>query len=333
VAVPTGEATIITASPQRAGRLSAQPQGATVHIEGVYTPIVTPFNADESIDEAAYAAAIERQIDSGVAGIVVGGTTGEYYAMDLDERRRQLELAATIIDRRVQLIAGCNTGATRDVIGLAQHSRRHGYDAIMLSPPPTSLPTQAQLAAHVRAGALEGGLPVILYNYPARSGVEFGFESLDLLADTSEVVAIKESSGDFSRFLALQQRYLNRLDVMCGSDDQAFDYFAWGVRSWLAGTANVLPRQHVEFVDTMLRGDVDLGRRQFAAILPFLQHVESGDYNAKVKAGLTHLGVVAGTVRRPMTALTIDEAAHFGSIIDESLRAFGATTAATAAHG
>ena len=162
-----------------------------MHIEGVYTPVVTPFEADESVDEAAFATGIEIQIDSGVAGIVVGGTTGEYYAMSIAERRHQLELAAAIVGRRVQLIAGCNSGATRDVIGLAQHARAHGYDAIMLSPPPTSLPSQPQLAAHVRACASDGGLPVILYNYPARSGVEFGFESLDLLADVRQVIAIK----------------------------------------------------------------------------------------------------------------------------------------------
>ncbi len=261
----------------------------------------------------------------------MGGTTGEYYAMSIDERRRQLELAASSVDRRVQLVAGCTTGATRDAIGLAQHARRNGYDAIMLSPPPTSLPSQPQLAAHIRACALDGALPVILYNFPARSGVEFGFESLDRLADLPEVIAIKEASGDFSRFLALQRRYQDRISVICGTDDQAFDYLIWGVRCWLAGTANVLPRQHVEFVASMRRGDVGLGQRQFAAMLPFIQHVESGNYNAKVKAGMAHLGAVAGTVRRPMSPLTPDEAAELGSIIDENVRAFEAVSATAAA--
>lgn len=304
-----------------------------MHIQGVYTPVITPFHDDESIDEAAFVASIERQIEGGVAGIVVGGTTGEYYAMGIDERTRQFDVAAEAVDRRAQLVAGCNTGATRDVIALAQHAQQRGYDAIMLSPPPTSLPSQSQLAEHIRAGAVDGGLPVILYNYPARSGVEFGFESLDELADLPEVVAIKESSGDFSRFLALRQRYEGRIEVMCGSDDQAFDYMAWGVRSWLAGPANVMPREHVEFVRSMLAGEIDLGRRQFVALLPLMQHLESGNYNAKVKAGLTHLGVAAGTVRRPMTSLTNDEAAHIASIIDAGLAAFAAARSDAAAVG
>ena len=304
-----------------------------MHIEGVYVPVVTPFNDDESVDEAGYAAAIEYQLDSGVAGIVVGGTTGEYYAMGIGERMQQLELGAKIIGGRAQLVAGCNTGATRDVIALANHARGHGYEAIMLSPPPTSLPSQQQLAAHIRACAIEGGLPVILYNYPARSGVEYGFESIDLLADMPEVIAIKESSSDFSRFLALNKRYEGRIEVMCGSDDQAFDYMMWGVRSWLAGTANVLPRQHVEFVQTMLRGDIDLGRRQYAAILPFVQHLEAGNYIPKVKAGMKHLGVPVGAVRRPLTSLTAADAAELAALIDDNVRSFDAVTAGAGANG
>jgi 4-hydroxy-tetrahydrodipicolinate synthase len=297
-----------------------------MHIEGVYVPVVTPFNDDESIDEAAFADAIERLIASGVAGVVVGGTTGEYYAMGLDERMHQLAVASRIMSGRVQLVAGCNTGATRDVIALAQHARELGYDAIMLSAPPTSLPSQAQLAAHVRASVIEGGLPVILYNYPARAGVEYGIECLDLLADMPEVIAIKESSGDFSRFLALRTRYAGRIEVMCGTDDQAFDYMMWGVRSWLAGTANVLPREHVEFVNTMLAGHTASGRRQYEAMLPFITYVESGNYNAKVKAGMNHQGLRAGTVRRPLTPLAGDEAATFATIIDDAVRAFDAVS-------
>ncbi len=293
-------------------------------IEGVYTPIVTPFRDDESIDETAFAAVLERQLDAGVAGIVVGGTTGEYYAMNLEERRVQLESAWSVVGDRAQMIAGCNTGATRDVVALAQHARELGYQAVMLSAPPTSLPSQSQLAEHIALAASEGGLPVVLYNYPARAGVEFGFDCLDRLADRPDVIAIKESSGDFSRFIAMQRRYAGRIDVMCGTDDQAFDYMAWGVRSWLAGPANVLPDQHVRFVETMLRGDHELGRAMYSELLPFIQELETGNYNSKVKAGMVQLGAPAGTVRRPMTPLVDAERAEFGALVEACRQTFEA---------
>ena len=295
-------------------------------IEGVYTPIVTPFRADESIDDVAFASALERQLAAGVVGIVVGGTTGEYYAMTFEERRAQLTDAAAIIGERAKLVAGCNTGATRDVVALAQHAREVGYHAIMLSPPPTSLPSQFQLAEHLELAASEGGLPIILYNYPARSGVEIGFECLDRVADHPDIIAIKESSGDFSRFLSLLHRYAGRIEVMCGTDDQAFDYMMWGVRSWLAGPANVFPAEHVRFVDSMLSGDHRHGRDLYAAMLPFIQHLEAGNYNAKVKAGMMHLGLAAGVVRRPMTSLADAEQSDLGAIVDDCLRSLEAAS-------
>ena len=273
-------------------------------IEGVYTPVVTPFHDDETINEDAFAATLERQVTAGVAGIVVGGTTGEYYAMTLDERRDQLATAASIVGDRAMLVAGCNTGATRDIISLAQHAAEHGYHAIMLSPPPTSLPSQSQLAEHLALAAGEGGLPIILYNYPARAGVEIGVECLDAIADRPDIIAMKESSGDFSRFLSVRDRYAGRIEIMCGTDDQAFDYMMWDVRSWLAGPANVFPVEHVRFVETMLSGRHQLGRDLYAAILPFTQYLETGNYNAKVKAAMIERGLPAGTVRRPMTPLS-----------------------------
>jgi 4-hydroxy-tetrahydrodipicolinate synthase len=295
-------------------------------IEGVYVPVATPFNDDESINEAGYKELIEFQLQAGVRGVVVAGTTGEYYALSTDERAAQFMLARDLVGGRAQLIAGCNAGATRDAIGFASLARELGYDAVMLAGPPTSLPNQRELAAHVRAVATDGGLPVVLYNYPARAGIEFGFEALDALAELPEVVAIKESSGDFSRFLALKHRYEGRITVMCGSDDQCFDYMAWGVRSWLAGTANVLPAQHVTFTNTMLSGNTDLARRQYAALLPWIQHMEAGSYNQKVKAGLKHLGVDCGPVRRPLLALSVEAQAELLTILDDAIAAFAATS-------
>src|SRR5690349_7461544 len=145
---------------------------------------------------------------------------------------------------RARLVAGCNAGATRHSVTLATAARDLGYDAIMLAAPATSLPQQHELAAHFVAVAEAAGLPTILYAPPARAGVEIARECLGRLAGHPLIVGLKESSGDFSRLLTVRHRYAGQRTVMCGSDDQAADYFFWGVRGWLAGTANVLPREH-----------------------------------------------------------------------------------------
>ena len=195
-----------------------------------------------------------------------------------------------------------------------------GYDALMLAAPPTSLPRAHELVAHFMAITEASGLPTILYNYPARSGVEIGFECLDQVADHPLIVGIKESSGDFSRFLALRDRYADRMTIMCGSDDQAADYFYWGVRSWLAGTANVLPREHVEILNAANGGDLAGARKQFEQILPWVQHMEAGSYNQKVKLGLRHLGLDCGEVRQPLLPLSDADAAMLVEILDGVLR-------------
>ena len=139
-------------------------------------------------------------------------------------------LSAHATAGRAVLVAGCNAGATRQSVALATAARDLGYDAVMLAAPATSLPQQHELAAHFVAVAESAGLPVILYNYPARAGVEIGLECLDLVAGHPLIVGLKESSGDFSRLLTVLHRYAGELTIMCGSDDQAADYFFWGVR-------------------------------------------------------------------------------------------------------
>jgi 4-hydroxy-tetrahydrodipicolinate synthase len=294
---------------------------STLQLEGVYVPVVSPFDADEGLDLSTLTKVVDFCLDAGVRGIVSCGTTGEYYAMSSDERKSIMAHTSEVVGNRAHLIAGCNAGSTRESVNLAEAAVGMGYDAIMLAAPPTSLPSQRELAAHYKAVAGAIDKPVVLYNYPARAGVEIGFECLDAVADHPNIVAIKESSGDFSRFLQLQRRYAGRLDIMCGSDDQAADYFSWGVRSWLAGTANVLPRHHVVIMNTANAGDHDEARRQFAAILPWIQNMESGSYNAKAKLGLAHQGLDCGPVRAPMLALPDEVANELLTVLDQAMAA------------
>ena len=279
------------------------PTAAPLHIEGVYTPIVAPFFADDSIDFATYERVVEFNLAAGIAGLVACGTTGEYYAMTFDERVQVLTHTRDINNGRATIVAGCNAGSTAEVIQYAHVADELGYDAIMLAAPHTSLPTQRELAAHYVAVADAVGIPVILYNYPARAGVEIGFDCLDAIVEHPGIVALKESSGDFSRFLQLRKQYSDRLTIMCGSDDQAVDYFSWGVRSWLAGTANILPRHHVAVMNAANSGNLAAAFEMFDGILPWVQNMESGSYNAKAKAGLRYQGIDCGKVRQPLLAL------------------------------
>ena len=293
-----------------------------LQLEGVYVPVVTPFDADEGLDLSTLTKVIDFCLDGGVRGVVSCGTTGEYYAMSSDERKSVMAHTAEVVGesgatrRRLQRRIDARGDSPRrgcDHDGLRRHHARRAADVVAVASA-SWRPTTAAVADAVDK-------PVVLYNYPARAGVEIGYECLDAVADHPNIVAIKESSGDFSRFLHLQRTYNGDLDIMCGSDDQAADYFAWGVRSWLAGTANVLPRHHVVIMNTANEGNYGLARQQFATILPWIQNMESGSYNSKAKLGLAHQGFDCGPVRAPLLGLTDDVAAEFLGVLDQALAA------------
>lgn len=292
-----------------------------MQIEGVYVPFATPFDDNEDLDLSRLGLILEHLLGAGCQGLVAAGTTGEYYAMSHDERIAVFEAAFQLNAGRAVMVAGCNAGSTREAVEYARSAKAIGYDAVMLAAPPTSLPRQHELAAHFVRIAEDGGLPVILYNYPARAGVEIGFECLDAIVDHPGIVAIKESSSDFSRFLAMRHRYAGRITIMCGSDDQAADYFTWGVRSWLAGTANVLPAHHVAIMNAANAGDLAAARAGFEAILPWVQHMEEGQYNQKVKVGLRLQGIDLGAVRQPIQPLRPDDEAVTRAFVSEALAA------------
>jgi 4-hydroxy-tetrahydrodipicolinate synthase len=139
------------------------------------------------------------------------------------------------------------------------------------------------------------------------------------VVDLPQIVGIKESFGDFSRFLAMRRRYGDRITIMCGSDDQAVDYFSWGVRSWLAGTSNVLPRHHAAIMDAANAGDHATAYRLFDGILAWVQLMEAGSYNQKAKLGLAHQGIATGDVRPPLLPLEAADAAELIAALDAAL--------------
>jgi 4-hydroxy-tetrahydrodipicolinate synthase len=298
-------------------------------LDGVYPAAVTPFNEHQELDEEGIGRLIEHLIGAGVSGVVIAGTTGEYYALREHERMELFAAASRHTRGRVSLIAGCNAGSTREAIDLGVGAKQLGYDAILLPVPHTSLPNQQELAAHFETVAAKVGLPVILYNFPARAGVEIALETLERLRDIPEIVAIKEASGDFSRFLAMRHLF-DDIAVSCGSDDQAYDYFSWGVQSWIAGTANVLPREHIEVLAAVRRGDLATARAMHAAMVPWIQDMESGSYNQKAKLGLRLVGVEVGEVRYPLRPLPQSDADRYEQVLAAAINATSAIAEALA---
>ena len=281
---------------------------AAMRFSGIHTPIITPYHEDCSIDYDALEAVLENLIASKVDGIISGGSTGEYYAQSIDERK---ELAGFIKKKtagRLPLTIG--TGAMRldDSLSMARHAREIGADAILVGSPPYSVPTERENALNALAIDRAANLPIILYNYPGRMGVSMGGEFLDRVGRSGNFQAIKESSGDINRVHLLARDYPH-IQMCCGMDDQALEFFAWGATGWVAGGANFLPREHAALYKAcVLEGDFIKGRRIMSALLPLMRVLEQGGkFIQNIKFGCEIMGMRAGPPRPPLRALNKDD--------------------------
>ena len=276
--------------------------------EGIYTPVITPHHDDGSIDRDGFAALIEHLIGAGVHGLINGGSTGEYYAQSMEERVEMAQLAAQVIGKRVPLIIGTVAIRLPDSLHMAEVAAKVGADAILVGSPPYAVPTERENALNALAIDRAADLPIMLYNYPGRMGINMGEEFLDRVGRSRNFCAIKESSGDINRVHLLARDYPH-VQMSCGMDDQALEFFAWGARSWVCGGSNFLPAEHLALYRAcVVEGDFDKGRRIMSALLPLMRVLEQGGKFVQcIKHGSVMNGFHAGPPRPPLKALNKDD--------------------------
>ena len=278
------------------------------HLEGIYTPVVTPMTTELGVNWDALADVVENLIDKGVHGLISGGSTGENYAQTVAERLEVARFTKEVTKGRLPLIVGTGAMMTPDSIALATGAREMNADAILLGTPPYSVPTERENALNALAIDKAADLPVILYNYPGRMGVNMGEEFLDRVGRSRNVCAIKESSGDINRVHLLARDYPH-IQMSCGMDDQALEFFAWGARSWICAGSNFLPEEHVALYQACtVDNDFVKGRRIMSAMMPLMRILEQGGkFIQCVKHGVTMNGINTGPMRPPLKGLNKDD--------------------------
>lgn len=283
--------------------------------EGIYPPAVTPYAADGSIDKKAFANVLEFLIESKVHGVIIGGSTGEYYAQTAQERFDLAALAKQALGKRMPLIIGTGATRTEDSVEHAKAARELGADAILVSSPPYAMPTQRENAIHALTIDRAANLPIMLYNYPGRMGVSMGEEYFARVGKSKNVIAIKEASGDMAQ-VHLLAREFPHIGLSCGWDDQALEFFAWGARSWVCAGSNFLPREHVALYEACaVEKNFDKGRKIMSAMLPLMNFLDGGKFVQSIKAGCELAGLQVGTVRSPLRPLNSEDKRALQSIV------------------
>ncbi len=279
-----------------------------MNFDGIYTPIITAHDTDGNIDLKGFEQQVNFLVEAGVHGIISGGSTGEYYAQTIDERQQLAHLASKVIDGRVPLIVGTGAIQLKDSQAMAATAAEIGAEAILVGSPPYAVPTERENALNALAIDRVANLPIMLYNYPGRMSVEMGEEFLDRVGQSQNFQAIKESSGDINRLHLLARDYPH-IQLSCGMDDQALEFFAWGARSWVCGGSNFLPKEHVALYKAcVLDGNFSKGRRIMSAMMPLMRVLEQGGkFIQTIKYGAELEGLTAGPPRPPLRPLNKDD--------------------------
>jgi 4-hydroxy-tetrahydrodipicolinate synthase len=291
-------------------------------IEGIYTPVITPYREDFSIDYERLAQVVDFLIEGGVHGIISAGTTGEYYAQSMEERFDLMKFIKKQINGRVTFIVGTGAIRTEESIEYAKAAVEVGADALLVATPPYAIPTEDENALHALAIDRAANLPIMLYNYPDRMGANMGEDYLDRVGRSPNFCAIKESSGDPNRLHLLALDYPH-IQLSCGMDDQALEFFVWGARSWVCAGSNFAPEIHVALYQACaVEGDFEKGRKIMSAMMPLMRVLEQGGKFVQcVKHGLSARNLPAGPPRKPLQPLNKDDR----QLLEQAVRVMNTT--------
>lgn len=285
---------------------------------GVFVVSVTPFKKDGAFDEAATRRLVDTLIDEGVDGLIMAGSTGEWFSMSDAERIELFRVATDQIRGRVKVLGGVASLATATSVALTHAAKDLGMDGVLLLPPPYILPNETELMAFFTAVDAVG-LPIMLYNNPARTGVNLDAKWLRRLAGLRHVVALKESAKDIGQIADSMREIGEELAVFTGIEPYIVPTLQRGGVGVAAMAPNVLGRQAVDFYRAAARGDWAATVRMQGAIDQLYTRMYSAGVNPYVvqKEAMALLGRPGGVPRPPLAPMTEPQRAELKVLLDK----------------
>lgn len=281
-----------------------------MQLSGSITALATPFTPDGALDLPAWQRLLDLQVEAGSAGVVVAGSTGEAPALTEAEYDTLLAQAVERVAGRVPVLAGTGQSNTAKTVQATRRAAQLGADAALVVTPPYVRPTQAGLLAHYRAVADEGGLPVVLYNVPTRTGCDLLPETVGVLSLHPQIVGIKEARPEAERMDALLAFRRDGFAVLSGDDPTALRSLLSGADGVISVASNVVPRAFARLC-VLAAGGAAADATEFDQRLHALYRFLGVEPNPiPVKALLALNGIGHGGLRLPLQPLSSAHAAE-----------------------
>ncbi len=284
-------------------------------IVGSICALATPFRGG-ALDLDAFARLIDFQLEGGTQALVVAGSTGEAHALDQAEYDQLLRFAVSRVGGRVPVLAGTGTANTRKTIELTRRAQGLGADAALVVAPYYVRPTQDGLLRHYTEVADNGGMPVLLYNVPGRTGCDIKPETTAKLALHERIVGIKEAVGDSERIAALVQLRGPGFIFLSGDDPTGMEAMLAGAEGVISVAANVAPLPFRALCDAARAGDRGHAQTLHAALAPLFDLLGVEPNPIPLKWSLAHLGFGTSDLRLPLTTLSSVHHERAGQVLD-----------------
>lgn len=266
-------------------------------LSGTFTALITPFNADGSVDYQALKDVVQWQVENGVEGLVPVGTTGESPTLDVHEHLKVIETTVVAVAGRVKIIAGTGANSTAEAIRLTQEIKDLKVDASLQVTPYYNKPSAEGLYRHFSSVA-EVGVPIILYNVPGRSGKEIPLDVVVRLSSNPNVAAIKEAAGSVERVSAIRNRC--ELPILSGDDSLALPMISVGACGVISVVSNVIPKEMSAFIRLALADNLTGAREMHRRFYQLFHDLFLETNPIPVKAALAMMGRIGPTCRLPL---------------------------------
>jgi 4-hydroxy-tetrahydrodipicolinate synthase len=287
--------------------------------KGIIPPIVTPFTDKGQVNEKVLRLTIRHLIENGLHGLFPMGTTGEFYAVDDDEYRRALEITVDEAKGRVPVYAGCNHITTRGAIRLLKIAEEVKVDAVSVLTPMFVSQSQPELYAFFKTISEASSLPIIMYDNKPKTNVSIAPETVARLAELENIVAIKDSTGDFTHTEECLRltRGNDNFCMLLGRDTLIYAGLCHGAAGAISSCANVAPRIAADIYDKYAAGDYAGSLEAQLVLSPLRIACNMGTFPAVIKAGLELQGFPVGNCLAPISPLTAEELTTLRTVLKD----------------
>jgi len=268
---------------------------------GIMPALVTPFTKDrKSVDEEQMRRLVNHVIELGVHGVVPCGTTGEFVNMTTEEKKRVIDIVVDEVNGKVAVVAGTGASGTEQALEMTTYAKNAGADAALIVTPYYLKPTSRGIFEHFFTIASKTDFPIILYNIPQCTGLPLPWQMVEDLAQISNIVGVKDSSGQLSFIFAVLEKVRDKINVMCGHDEVVTAALAAGASGAILASANFIPDIWIEIYDSVRKGDLERARELQYQVQKIARIIaQSGPVGAK--EALKLMGIEVGSVRLPLS--------------------------------